>query len=369
MSALLRALAAVATLATPPADAPTFVPQRLAFEATATLPPSRAARYDAANLGDGDPATAWCEGEPRTTAGVGFRARLEAPRAGRAIELAIANGYQKSAATLQANAAPRQLRARVLAPSFEIVAEEVLALAREPGAQRFVLALPEGAVVAAVGFEIVSFHDGARYLDACVSDVAVALSDAPPRPTADAAPRRLSEFDGWRGFRLERDRDGAVTVVFPREFGRANAKDLAIVTRLITHGYDVDGDLSPMSFEYPAIAQLRRLAVEYQDRAAAEVIVRADTEGGIDLGGGELSEEYAYELLAPLLVGYRDLASVLPKELEDRTAEAVCAGAYRSASGDAVDEQQVIRALEARGLRALAGKIRRACKAMAEPPR
>jgi hypothetical protein len=358
-------MASLALPAAASAGAPALVPVRPAFEASSTLKASGSARYDAANLGDGDATTAWAEGEPGPGTGVTVTARLPAPRPARAVEIVIANGYQRTSATFQANAAPRELRAAVLSPSGEYVVEEVLKLRKEPAPQRFVLALPAGATVAAVRFVIGSVHPGTRYEDTCLSDVAIALGDAPPTD-AGALPRFFTGFDGWRGFRVAKDAKGVSRLVFPPEFGRGNPEDLAIVTGLVGHGgvdYDVEA-AEPIA--YSAMAQLRRLAVEYQDRGAAEVIVHADTEGGLDLGGGELSEMLAYEMLAPLLVGYRDVKAVVPPALEDRVATVVCAGAFFAATGDAVDEKAVIRALEKRGDVSLAKKVRAACKKMAE---
>jgi hypothetical protein len=280
------------------------------------------------------------------------------------VEIAVANGYQKSDAALDANAAARELRTAVLAASGETIVEQVLTLEKKRGTQRFVLELPAGAAVAAVRFVLVSVHPGKKYEDTCISEVAIALSDA-PAPAQGAMPTTLSGFDGWRGFRLARDGQGRSRLVFPAGFGR-NPEQLQLLAAMAAGKKDVELDVEGAELPaYAAMGQLRKLVAEYQDRAAAELIVRMETEGGVWLGGGELSESYAYELLAPTLVAFKDIGAVVPPPLEQHVADSICAGVYRNATGDELDEQKVLRALDAHGAKQLAGKIRATCKKMA----
>lgn len=184
----------------------------------------------------------------------------------------------------------------------------------------------------------------------------VALCCAAAKPVR--LPAKTSQLDGWRGVKIVRGRacPDCCTLVFPRRFGAANREDIEALRLLFRP--DIEDDLScTYHTEIDVLSQLRRLATEQHDRGAALVILAADTPGGLDLGGGEVSETYAEDYLVPTLRSFPHVDALLTPELRTHIADAVCGAAEMSG----VDVRSLLKALLAKRDGALAERIRAAC--------
>jgi hypothetical protein len=191
----------------------------------------------------------------------------------------------------------------------------------------------------------------------------VAAEAAPA--AAARLPAKSSGFEGWRGVKIQRGLrcKNCCDLVFPADFG-AKPDELKLLQEIVTA--DIDHDLRDcmMPREEDALDQIRRLAVDRQDRAAAEVLIRAKSEGGLDLSGGELSETFAASYLVPTLLKYRHVAQIVPPALEGHVATQVCAAAYGPATSEDVDADAVAARLKASGAGSLAKRIVSTCKRM-----
>lgn len=127
---------------------------------------------------DDDPKTAWVEGVEGDGVGESLTIPLSTLWSARAVRLVIFNGYQKSAALLGANAAPKQLTVTVHGPGGVETARQQLSLERKMGPQSFDIPVSGG--LTDVVLTLDSVHPGAKYGDTCLSDVQVfADSDMP----------------------------------------------------------------------------------------------------------------------------------------------------------------------------------------------
>ncbi len=99
------------TLAAFTAPAAGVVPaSAIAVRASSVLPPRGRVDYDAANLLDGDPGTAWSEGAPES--GIGVTIRFRFARALDVDAIRLSNGYAKSSGLFGANGSVTRLRVR-----------------------------------------------------------------------------------------------------------------------------------------------------------------------------------------------------------------------------------------------------------------
>lgn len=183
----------------------------------------------------------------------------------------------------------------------------------------------------------------------------------------DGLPARSSGFEGWRGVKIQRGIRcrNCCDLVFPAEFG-AKPDELRLLQEIVS-SQDIEHDFPDcmMPRWEDALDQIKRLAIDHQDRAAAEVLTRAKSEGGLDLGGGELSETYAADYLIPTLLAYRRMSDILTPALEDHVATQVCAAAYGPATGEDIDVEAIVAQLQARSS-SLAKRIKSTCKRIHE---
>lgn len=183
-------------------------------------------------------------------------------------------------------------------------------------------------------------------------------------------PTKLPALVGWHGIQVAKSDfcPDCTKLVFPPRFGAADAAELKVLRILadsnppVTITGDVEGLARP---DHDAMDQLKRLAVEGQVRAAAEIILRADGPGSIDRGGGEGSEFHGEEYVVPTLLGFRRLTGVVGADLEDHVAEQVWIAVYNPSSDADLSCDRIARAVGQKGAAALARKIRKRC---AEPP-
>ncbi len=180
-------------------------------------------------------------------------------------------------------------------------------------------------------------------------------------------PGSTSGFQGWQGIKVVRGVrcPNCCDLVFPEKFGLHNSEELKLLRNIIQANIPHDMDcLTPMAGD--TMDHLRRLAVEHQDKDAAEVILQADGPRGVDLGGGELSEVHAAQYLIPTLLGFTALKDLLTPGLEKHVALKVCAAAFNPGTSDDVDEKALVEKLRTRGATSLAHAVVAKCSEFAK---
>jgi hypothetical protein len=149
---------------------------------------------------DGDPRTAWVEGDAGDGVGATLSIPLSTLSSARAIKLRVRNGYQKSEALLLANGAPSAVTATVTRHGAP-VASLPLTLSATMGWQEFTLPVPAGASIDGVELRLESVRAGKTYKDTCISDVELwSDSDVPYAAAVEAA--KHAAVVGWIGERV-----------------------------------------------------------------------------------------------------------------------------------------------------------------------
>lgn len=135
---------------------------------------------------DNNPATAWVEGVDGNGEGQRLTLPLSHVSGATALQLRIANGYQKSEALLAANAAPARVRIEVSGESGSASLEATLE--RKMGWQVVDVPLPAGIRFSSVSLTVLSVTPGKSYKDTCISDVQVWVAgNMPYNAVAEAA--------------------------------------------------------------------------------------------------------------------------------------------------------------------------------------
>lgn len=197
-----------------------------------------------------------------------------------------------------------------------------------------------------------------------------ASSPAPPAPaplpSPDVRPASkvgaLGQPQTWHGIGLRRSPDcECCGRVFPDSFGAESDGQLQLLKE-VAGGTGRAEELG-CTFPYSKLAfdRLRKLATERQVAGAALILLQANGEDGIDLGGGELAETFGAEYLVPVLERHAGLTKLLDPQLEDHVATEVCASAFSMAPGIEVDVPKLATALRRRGVTSLAKKIEETC--------
>lgn len=203
------------------------------------------------------------------------------------------------------------------------------------------------------------------------SEVATALAASPasagapaPKAASSTLPAKTSGFDGWRGVKVQRGLrcQNCCDLVFPPRFG-ATPEELALLQQIVATYVEDDLQGCMMPRVEDTLDHLRRLAVEHQDRGAAEVLLRAKSPGGLDIPNAEAAQSYGATWLVPTLLGYRGLTELLTPELERHVAVQVCGAAF-DPTGEDVDPGAIAAQLKARGATSLATRIVQTCKGM-----
>ena len=139
---------------------------------------------------DGNPKTAWVEGVDGNGEGQTLSIPVSDIKTARAVRLRIFNGYQKSAALLDANAAPAEVTIVVRDAGGDVVGTQQARLKKALGPQEIVVAIEQGRGVASITLRVDSTHPGRVYKDGCLSDVEVFVdSDVPYVETVEAQKR------------------------------------------------------------------------------------------------------------------------------------------------------------------------------------
>lgn len=177
--------------------------------------------------------------------------------------------------------------------------------------------------------------------------------------TADDFPKKLSEFEGWHGATIKKEGD-VCTLVFPRNFGKS-ASELKLLREVANHSDKPKLDLNCMlQANYAAWDQLRRLAIEDQNRAAAEMIIFAHDKGGLRIEG-EFADLYGDTYLFPVLLGYKKLADIIPPKKESGVATNICLTYYNPSSNENLDFEGLMRRLAADNMQSLIRKVKSEC--------
>jgi hypothetical protein len=170
----------------------------------------------------------------------------------------------------------------------------------------------------------------------------------------------------WHGVGLRRvpGCERCCGLVFAPSFGADNADELQIVKDIAAGEGRAEELDCHFSYGKQAFEHLRALA-EKQVRAAAQLILEAKSDGGIDLGGGELAEVFGLEFMVPVLERFQGLKELVTPQLEEHVATNVCSSAYGMVPGKTLDVDRLARVLKERGVPSLASRIKEVCAAMA----
>lgn len=187
--------------------------------------------------------------------------------------------------------------------------------------------------------------------------------------SVSAAPAKI---DGWHGLRIQRERDcgQCCKLLLPKTFGSTDQDELALLRRLVDpearREIATATECGSMALRQGIMEHLLRLATELQSRGAAEIILRADAPGGVDLGGGEWSETHGELFIVPLLMDFTAVRSLVDKDLEEHVANKVCGAVAFRVGPKEIDLPALLRRLEERAASPLADLIRRRCSALSE---
>ena len=151
---------------------------------------------------DGNPKTAWVEGVDGNGEGQTLSIPLSDVKAARAVRLRVFNGYQKSAALLDANAAPAELTILVRDAGGDVVGTQQASLKKALGPQEIVVAIEQGRGVASVTLRVDSTHPGRVYKDGCLSDVEVFV-DSDVQYVEAVEIRKQAALKAWIGGRMK----------------------------------------------------------------------------------------------------------------------------------------------------------------------
>ncbi len=149
---------------------------------------------------DDNPLTAWVEGVAGDGAGESLVLPVSLQRGATRVRVKVWAGYQKSAALLAANGAPKTLTVTVRAGG-QVVASHRANLERKMGPQVVELAVPPGVAFHEVGLTVDEVHPGSKYKDTCISDVQVFVAgDVPYNAAVEQA--RFARVSAWAAARL-----------------------------------------------------------------------------------------------------------------------------------------------------------------------
>lgn len=173
----------------------------------------------------------------------------------------------------------------------------------------------------------------------------------------DRMPAKLSAANGWHGLQL---RQGGATcgITFPKEFG-AKPLELQFLEKIAEHDEkfnDFQCGLDP----YAPLDQIKRVAVEQQNAAAARLMLYAPETGKLDLDG-EVAETYANSYQTPLLMGYNDLKRLVPPAKQARVAQDVCVGMFFGDTDETPDLDALLARLKAMHMDAFAARVKAEC--------
>lgn len=176
-------------------------------------------------------------------------------------------------------------------------------------------------------------------------------------------PAKKSALDGWQGIRVKKCGPACCELMFPENFGLNNKQQLSALKDLVSKYIEHDVDCM-MQVAYDALKQMRFLAAEKQDRDAAMMLLSPSRYGGFNLDG-ELAEEYAGGYQLTVLEKYRDLGSVLDKNISDDVSTSVCS--WAEVLGEEAGSKRLkklVPVLKSKNLNELAQMLSEKCKAV-----
>jgi hypothetical protein len=176
-----------------------------------------------------------------------------------------------------------------------------------------------------------------------------------------AAPAR-----SWNGIGIKGGVDCTCCgLVFPKGFGKAEG-ELALLREIAEGKGRAAGLGCNFAYKLEVFEHLIRLAIDEKVDAAAMMVLQADADGGIPLGGGELSETVGSRFMFPVLRGRPDLGDRLAPALQQHVATKICVGSLFSPSQPPLEVEGVIGELRRVGMEKLAARVREVCARMTE---
>lgn len=186
-------------------------------------------------------------------------------------------------------------------------------------------------------------------------------SKKPGEPGSESTtfPTTLSKLDGWHGMKIVMT-SGYCSLEFPKRFGLYDKEEKRLLLSLTRHEDKIKMDIG--CSHDSAYKQLFRLATEYQDAEAARWFVMPEGFSGLNLDG-EWAETYVFEYRPMVLMKFKDLHRIVPKNEETGLARDVCNTAMTAPEAflDGAGIKPVIRSLRQNGMNSLADKIDKEC--------
>jgi len=151
----------------------------------------------------------------------------------------------------------------------------------------------------------------------------------------------VSQLNGWHGTRIVR-----CQLIFAPDFGK-KPDEVKLLQQFQLHEVDMKPDLKCfVDLDTPTMQRLVKVAVQDQNRDAAEVIVLGPYNGKLFLDGG-LAETYGEIYLYPVLLKYKDLKGLrIPKEKETEIAHTICMTRYNPETEDAFNFAKLVARLK-----------------------
>ncbi len=173
-------------------------------------------------------------------------------------------------------------------------------------------------------------------------------------------PKKKSALDGWQGVKVRKCGAKCCELVFPENFGLKNKNQLMALRELVNADLDQDVDCM-MLVNKDTLNQIKFLATEKQDSDAAKMLLSPQSYGGFNLDG-ELAEEFVGEYQLSVLEKFKNLHSILDKNVEEDLSVSICS--WVEVLGEEAGQKRVkklLRDLKSKDFSAFAGMISEKC--------
>jgi hypothetical protein len=178
-------------------------------------------------------------------------------------------------------------------------------------------------------------------------------------------PSKESKFDGFYGIKVKKGIrcPKCCDLVFPETFGLGNMQELQFLEDIVSRVRWVKSDLDcTTAWDYDTLDHLIYLATVRQDRQAAKMLLTPPSQGGFDLGGGELDEVYGDEYVRPVVEKYNKLGELLNEKVMAYVAQELCLAWFNPVIDSTIDITKLTADLRKRNLNVFAIKIEATCK-------
>lgn len=179
-------------------------------------------------------------------------------------------------------------------------------------------------------------------------------------------PSKESQFDGLYGIKVKKGIrcPKCCDLVFPEVFGFGSMRELEFLQLIVNRRPELEHDLKCVTgfWNYDVLDHFKYLATVRQDRQAAKMLLTPPSQGGFDLGGGELDEVYGDEYVRPVVEKYIKLGELLNEKVMAYVAQELCFAWFNPVIDSTIDIPKLTADLRRRKLNVFANKIEAACK-------